>query len=314
MRNYLNECSGFPPIAAMHASFSNFNCHRLFRYGYQRLLLNDACKLSCILEEIDRIDQLLKKNTSQQQQDQWPFDKDSFILRCQQHPDETRHRYPSDPMATSSLEQGIPAIDDLRTRRENLFANFRIIYQGYRETLRWDYDTHHFRQVKRRIHKKNVSKVKELFGQHCPLEGESFSAGPLEYLQAIDDFLYIDADPPHNCAQRILLSASPILKTLRNFLCCGVRDHDKNITEYTVGEYKRLIKGLLVLLISATFLPPVAILYLIPLTKPLSFGVVIVFGVLFTAVLLAFDTSLTYLFAGVAAYLAILVTLLSNSI
>jgi hypothetical protein len=73
-------------------------------------------------------------------------------------------------------------------------------------------------------------------------------------------------------------------------------------------------KGLLAIIGSVLVLVPVGLLYLGRLGRPFSFLVVVLFGVTFTGLMLAFEPRASHFFVGIAAYYAVLVAFLSNAV
>jgi hypothetical protein len=98
----------------MHVTHANTNMHRAFSYGTKRLLIHYQCQITCLLDEIDNIDNQLTT--------QFPFDKENFISRCMASPDQT-------------LLCGRPMDEELNTKRDNLLANLNTILKKYRKHL-----------------------------------------------------------------------------------------------------------------------------------------------------------------------------------
>lgn len=72
------------------------------------------------------------------------------------------------------------------------------------------------------------------------------------------------------------------------------------------------IKVLVAFFSGVLLLSPVAILFLVDLSRGQSFGVVVVFLLAFVAVLSALKTNWDTMLVGLSAYMAVLVTFLSN--
>jgi hypothetical protein len=73
------------------------------------------------------------------------------------------------------------------------------------------------------------------------------------------------------------------------------------------------LKGLIAVTSSVLVLAPVGLLYLGDFGKPISFLVVVSFGLAFTGLMLAFEQRTSHFLVGLAAFYAVLVAFLSNA-
>ncbi|KAI3321805.1 hypothetical protein HD806DRAFT_536896 [Xylariaceae sp. AK1471] len=280
--------NGFSSVAAMHVQYPNTNTHRAFRIASQRLLTSFECQITCLLDEVDKIDS--------QEPLGFPFDKHQFIRRCMQSPNQ------------GSLCEPPKEVGDLITKREYLLANIDCIFKKYRDLLHWEHDTNKFSRVSWKTHRHLADHIKESF------PGDQST---LEYLRAMDDFIYADPNPPLERFQHLLLVTGNWLARLLRWLFCGTlrprQGHSRQRVDYLEASFKVISNGLLAVIGSVLVLVPVGLLYLGHLGKPYSFLVVVLFGLTFTGLMLAFEPRTGHFFVGIAAYYAVLVAFLSNA-
>ncbi|KAI8623708.1 hypothetical protein F5Y19DRAFT_491998 [Xylariaceae sp. FL1651] len=287
--------NGFRSIAAMHVRYPNTSTHRTFRYPTQMLLSYYECQLSLLLDELDKIDTEIDRAKNEPQWQQFLFDKNEFIRRCLQNPNQLSICEP-------------PKEGNLLAKRENLVANLNHIFKEYQDLFRWELDTHKFSRVSWKTQYYLAEHMKDFFGD---------DKSAVDYLRAIGDFVYTDIDPPIERLQHLILATTGWLGDCVRYLCCGTllssKGHTRQRVKYSRVHFHWLLKALIGLVSSALVLAPVGILFLGNLSKPISFVVVVIFGLAFTIIMLAFEQPTSHLLVGLAAFYAVLVAFLSNA-
>ncbi|KAI0157382.1 hypothetical protein GGR57DRAFT_65172 [Xylariaceae sp. FL1272] len=308
--------NGFVSVSTMHSSAPNFNTHRAFRATGQRLMLQLESQISCLLDEVRKIDELLPTHgpDAADPRSFWQYDKEAFILRCRQGVD---YSTVPRPLASHNQASTSQATDqrDLMTQRENLLSSITVLLREYRELLRWDHDLQNFRKVSQRSHLTIVEHVRDRFGlTNDQATSEGYLDGGLGYLRDMDDFIYVDSDAPPEFFQRLILN--PKISKIIRFLCCGTRRFGFPETEGEIPAERLLItlRALMGFLGSLIILAPVGILLLVNFGhKWLEFVVVLVFGLAFGFIFFFFESRANYFFVGIAGYCAVLVNFLTNS-
>ncbi|KAI0396981.1 hypothetical protein F5Y17DRAFT_416744 [Xylariaceae sp. FL0594] len=283
----------FPSIAAMHVTHGYTNMHRGFRYSTKRLLLYYQCQITCLLDEIDSLDNQLTN--------QFPFDRESFLSRCVESPDQ------------ASVSQR-PLDEELNRKRENLLSNLDTIFEKYRRVMYWDVDVRgKFTKVSPKTHRALADNIRQYS------KGDPYS---LEYLRAMGDFVYADVDPPVERFQ-------DLVRHLRLAIGTGIGRFLKKIFWASVdpmrqpGNYKRTVNhpesafvmaAKPLMMIAAGFMVkvPIGFLYLCEPSKPASFAVMAAYGFVVTIVALVVERRANHLMLGLVADYAIIGAFLSN--
>ncbi|KAI1262206.1 hypothetical protein F5Y18DRAFT_430442 [Xylariaceae sp. FL1019] len=308
--------NGFVSVSSMNSIAPNLNTHRAFRVTGQRLMLQLESQISCLLDEVRRIDELLPTHGpgGTHPRSFWQYDKEAFILRCKQGLD---YSAIPKPLASHSVASTSQASDqnDLTTQRENLLSSVSILLREYRELLRWDHDLQNYRKVSRRSHLTIVKHIRDRFSLPDDQPNyEGYLDGGLEYLRDRDDFIYVDSGAPPEFFQRMILN--PKISKIIRFLCCGNPRLGFPETEGEIPAQRLLItlRALMGFLGSLIILAPVGILFLVDLQqKWLEFVVVLIFSLVFGFIFFFFESRSNYLFVGIAGYCAVLVNFLTNS-
>ncbi|OIW30310.1 hypothetical protein CONLIGDRAFT_363528 [Coniochaeta ligniaria NRRL 30616] len=119
----------------------------------------------------------------------------------------------------------------------------------------------------------------------------------------ITDFIYTRPDLVHN-GIRGLLSMKHVQKLCR----CIIGDR-----ELSSALFERVLQILVVLYILFMLLTPAALIYLLELSKYVSYGLVVVFSVVFCGSLVVANTSFERFLVGTCTYAAVLITILMQT-
>ncbi|KAI1345946.1 hypothetical protein F5Y01DRAFT_308674 [Xylaria sp. FL0043] len=272
--------NGFPSIAAYHATYPNTRICRSFDYLNQRLLLHNQYQLTCLLGALADLDI--------ESRQPFPFDKEKFISRCMQTPDQiSLVQLPKGPM------------------RENLLANMERILDKYCSRVSWQNELRNFPRVSTKIHSKFFNMIKKKNG---------LAPAALDYFRANDDFIYADPDPLYERFHSMILHIrGAFIKSVR-FLSCNrfwADGGSPGSSVWSARTVQILVRSLMVLSSSALLLP-LGILYLKMPRKEVAFLVVALSALAFGFALTTFNYRMSYVLLALAAYLAVLVAFLSN--
>ncbi|KAI0813173.1 hypothetical protein GGR55DRAFT_560758 [Xylaria sp. FL0064] len=299
--------NGFPSIAAYHATYPNTRICRSFDYPNQRLILHYQYQLTCLLGALADLDveSATKSETEGEKGSQpLPFDKEKFISRCLQSPDQiSLVQLPKIREGNEEGEEGKK--ERIEAMRENLLANMERILDKYCSRVSWQNELRNFPRVSAKIHGKFFNMIKKKSG---------LAPDALDYFRANDDFIYADPDPLYERFHNMIVDIrDAFIKSVR-FLSCNRLWADgggSGSSVWSAQTVRILVRSLMVLSSSALLLP-LGILYLKMPRKEVAFLVVALSTLAFGFALTAFDYRMSYVLLALAAYLAVLVVFLSN--
>ncbi|KAI0965512.1 hypothetical protein F4678DRAFT_334511 [Xylaria arbuscula] len=320
--------NGFPSIAAFQASYPNTRLCRAFDYLNQRLIMDYQCQLTCLLGALVDLDaeSATKIETAGGQHCQpVPFDKEGFILRCLQSPNQiSLVQVPKTDQRCEEDEQ--QKKDRIESMRWNLFANIELILNKYciaapmpfppciiclinsllGSRVCWQNELRKFPRASAKTHGKLFKKLKDMSG---------LDPDALDYLRADDDFIYADPDPLYERFCSILIDIRVAVVKSTRFLTCGRLFVDGGAQfgsgVWNAHRVRLFIKSLMVISSSTLVLVPVGILYLNEPRREIAFLVVTLFALAFAFTLIVFDNQMSHVLLGLAAYSAVLVVFLS---
>ncbi|KAI0447490.1 hypothetical protein F4803DRAFT_546008 [Xylaria telfairii] len=292
---------GFPSIAAMQMQWSNTGTFRTFDYLNWRRLKFYETKLTYLEGQLYKLDRAEAKTTDGSHKSKFPFNKDIFMDCCFRGSDA-----PDMPEALVADGQ-----DEFSNLRERLYAHIERLSAKHHELVDWMQRTTTIPRVHRMAHYRQFTAARELHG----LENEA-----IEHLRAIDDMAYVSLNPVDSRLQSFWLSSTPWVTKILTYLCLrNPLSYEGGSQTYNSVEancYRYLDKTLIIssttLLSSSLILLPVGILYLAGLSRPLSFAVVGIFGVVFAVALMLIEDRVGHAVVGIVAYIAVLATFLAN--
>ncbi|KAJ2993691.1 hypothetical protein NUW58_g1762 [Xylaria curta] len=307
---------GFPSIAAFHSNFANTKICRTFDYVTAMLMTRYQTQITCLLGALAELD-------AEEGTQSAPFDKEEFISRCLHPPDQR----PSVQVPTE--EEGIDRDEEKKKKRidaarENIFENLGRVIRRYRMSLlylallptssadvseekliTWQSGLGKLPRVSADTHKRLFNHIRSMDG----IESDS-----LDFFRAYDDFIYPDGDTLYERFYTFLAYVRKALVKSVRFLSCKTifADGGASFGRGAYGEQtiRRFVKLAMAITSSTLILTPVGVLYLCQPGKVVSFLVVFVSELAFTFTLLAFDTQMSHVLVGIAAYSAVLVTFL----
>ncbi|KAL7625510.1 hypothetical protein AAE478_004730 [Parahypoxylon ruwenzoriense] len=316
-RNFLTDFDitntapkGWPSFAAIQMYRPNFSIHRRFSCLMQRVLIDQETKLAYLenkIEELDREDDRGKVPRLKS----LPFDPDRLLA--------TYARARAQPTAAQGIPSGTDKKDGQEEQEEKdkqwedkdlLLEAVVARLKTYLELLQLDKEMQKLPRISRREHKVLYNEIRKY---HIP-------DGPAhQFLYPKDDFITTIADGVHQYFEGFLYGKNPIIsssyKRIKRLI--GRIDKGKNRDHPPVIEInKRLFVVLIKVIVAFTsgvlLLSPIAILFLVDLSRAQSFGVVVSFLFLFVAVMSSLNTNWDTILVGLSAYMAVLVTFLSN--
>ncbi|KAI1138874.1 hypothetical protein F5Y05DRAFT_382710 [Hypoxylon sp. FL0543] len=298
---------GWPSIAATQAYYNNLNLHRRFAFLTQRILLDQETKLAYLetkLEELDKEDE----NNSVLRLKSLPFDPNQLLASPLQSQAEAQLADAQRSPPTSSGNEGQQANRDeynpWKDKDLLLEATISRLKQFF-ELLQLDKEMQKLPQISRREHRMFYNEIRK---RHI------LDAPAYQFLYANEDFITTVTDRVHQHFEPLVYGDWPIMSYIKKVIG---RVHDYDDQDAPAIEIdKRLIIVPLKVLIAfgsgALLLSPVAILFLADLTRPQSFAVVVTFMFTFVAVMSYLNTNWHTILVGLSAYMAVLVTFLSN--
>ncbi|KAI1188670.1 hypothetical protein F5B17DRAFT_451523 [Nemania serpens] len=299
---------GLPSIAAFHAKYANTRTCRAFHYPTQWLTTRYQSQITCLLGAIASLDAEGAARggvEGERGRQPTPFDKENFISRCLRSPDQTS--LIQVPTREEGCEEDeVQKKNRIDAMRENLAANLERLLDKYCNRVNWQYDLRKFPRASTNTHDRIFKHLQKKSG---------LDPDALDYMRAHDDFIYADADPLYERFHSFLIYIrTAFVKSVR-FLSRGRVFPDENAAPFGRGAYSaravRLwVQCLMVITCSTLLLTPVGILYLDEPEKVASFLIVALFGVLFAFTLLAFESRMSHVLLGLAAYYAVLVVFL----
>ncbi|KAI3326010.1 hypothetical protein HD806DRAFT_520718 [Xylariaceae sp. AK1471] len=291
--------NGFPSVAAFHAKYPNTRSCRAFRFLNQKLLTLYQCQLTCLLGELVNLDvqgATESETPSGNHSQHVPFDKTKFISRCLRSSDQASLvQVPKDNKEEDEEHEK----DRIDAMRENLVANIERISSNYHNRVNWEYELRKFPRPSMKTHENRFRRIQNLGG---------LNPDALDYLRAIDDFIYADADPLYERFHSFLIWIRRAIVRSIKLLGCNRFIPQEHIPfgsgDYSAWKIRLLVKILMVVVSSTLVLIPVGLLYLVAPVKAISFLIVALFGLVFAFTLIGFDNRMSHVLLGLAAYYA----------
>ncbi|KAI0381740.1 hypothetical protein F5Y04DRAFT_254254 [Hypomontagnella monticulosa] len=301
---------GWPSIAATQMYYTNFRIHRRFSYLTQRLLIDQETKLAYLenkLEELDKEDE--RSNTSNLRS--LPFDPDRLLATCNQVRSQPQPITPEQPLPTSSRDrEGEQGGEYVQWKDKDLLLEAMVPrMKSYFELLQLSKDMQKLPPISRREHNAFYDEIR----QYHTLDEPAY-----QFLYQSDDFVATVTDRVHQYFEALVYGDSPIMKRIKRLIGREHNNHNNHNQDRapTIGIDEKFfvvpIKVLVAFTSGVLLLSPVAILFLGDLSRGASFGVVVAFIFLFVAVMSSLNTNWDTILVGLSAYMAVLVTFLSN--
>ncbi|KAI0533758.1 hypothetical protein GGR58DRAFT_96982 [Xylaria digitata] len=291
---------GFPSMAATKAFWPGAGTFRTFECLYWRQLDFYETKLSYLENKLYKLDVTEGERIKGQKKCRVPFNKNIFMDCC---PGDSDPLYVSGmPEANENMSQ-----DEFTDLREKLFAHIESLSKKHRELVYW------LQKVKTfpRVDRETYSRLFTMADEEHELDKEAIS-----HKRAIDEMAYASIDPIELRIQRLWLSTPPWVTKLFQYFRTRNPLHNRNgsQTYNVVGLhiFKVLLKGLVISVIPSLVLLSAGVIYLGNLGRALSFGVVVIFSVFFSVVLILVEKRIGHVVVGIVAYIAVLATFLAN--
>ncbi|KAI1122126.1 hypothetical protein F5Y10DRAFT_81846 [Nemania abortiva] len=291
---------GFPSMAAMQTQWSNTGTFRTFEHLNWRQLGFYETKLSYLESQLHNLDVAEARRLNGTQKSKLPFSKKNLV-DCR-FGDSDPPYVSEAPDADQNMLQ-----DEFNDLREKLYVEIECVSKKHRELVEWLHRASTFPRVHREAHYQLFTAARQLHG----LEDEA-----IEHFRAIDERAYVSFNPIDSKIQNIWLSVTPCIRKLLRLLYAKGRLPDTGGTQtYHIVEanaFMFLEKALTTVSSSSLILVPSGIIYLAGFSRPLCFGVVVIFGVLFALALIFIERRIGHAVVGVVAYIAVLATFLAN--
>lgn len=287
--------------------YTNFRIHRRFSYLTQRLLIDQETKLAYLenkLEELDKEDE--RTNASNLRS--LPFDPDRLLAACGQVRVRSQPVIPEQSPPTSSRngerEQGGEYV--LWKDKDLLLEAMVPRLKSYIELLQLSKDMQKLPLISRREHNAFYNEIEE----YHTLDDPAY-----QFLYPSDDFVTTVTDRVHQYFEALVYGDSPIMKRIKKLIGREHNNHHQDRAP-AIGIDEQFfvvpIKVLVAFTSGVLLLSPVAILFLVDLSRAQSFGVVVAFIFAFVAIMSSLNTNWDTILVGLSAYMAVLVTFLSN--
>ncbi|KAI1398089.1 hypothetical protein F4819DRAFT_46553 [Hypoxylon fuscum] len=296
---------GWPSIAAYRMYYPNFCIHRRFSYLMQRVIMDQETKLACLenkLQELDREDATI--NVSRLRS--LPFDPDRLLTaytrtRPQPTPNQA-HR----PTSSRNGEQNEQRDEYIQWKDKDLILESMLPrLKSYHELLQLEKEMQKLPRISRREHMIFYDRIRK----HNVLDELA-----CQFLFPIDDFISTTDRVPQYF-EGLLYRDTPIISRIKRIIG-QTQDSNTQGRRPGIEIDKRFFVITIKILVASTsgmlLLSPVAILFLLDLSREQSFGVVVSFLFLFVAVMSSLNTNWDTILVGLSAYTAVLVTFLSN--
>ncbi|KAI0119606.1 hypothetical protein F4814DRAFT_412607 [Daldinia grandis] len=293
---------GWPSIAATQLYYPNFNMHRRFSYLLHRVLIDQETKLAYledILEKLDRKD----KESNPTRLNSLYFDPETLLSgRASAQAQSRAASIQTHPTTSKVTDRGQEETnEDNRWKDKDLILESIIpIWKTYNELLQLGMETQKLPRVSRREHRAFYDVVEK---------DHTLRASAYQFLYSNDDFVTIVTDRVHQYFETLIYGDTPIKRLIKRIF--GRTDENFNL-EIDNRILTVFFKVLVVFISGVLLLSPVAILLLVNLSRAQSFGVVVSFSFAFVAVLAWLNCNWDTILVGLSAYMAVLVTFLSN--
>ncbi|KAI0885163.1 uncharacterized protein GGS22DRAFT_188454 [Annulohypoxylon maeteangense] len=292
-----NSSKGWPSMAATQADFPNRRSQRIFRASTQQVLTWYQQRIHCIDNRLDEMN-FEDSEAEGKPLRSLPFDQKKFLARCIQG---VGHLPPD--LGSGELDRA--------TQRDNLIESKESLLRRYFELLHRSYDNMKFPRVSRRAHQSLFDHVRA----YDKLDNEA-----LAFMRYIDDFISDAPDPIFQKFESILYPESEwVNETLKRICSIFCGNTSQSSEPGDTHMYLRLrsftifTKTLLVLSCLSLVAIPVSLLYLqTQWSRGAYLIVVIISSGIFAIIMSIFEPRTSYMFVGLAAYVAVLVSFISN--
>ncbi|KAI1305750.1 hypothetical protein F5Y03DRAFT_151068 [Xylaria venustula] len=292
---------GLPSMAVEGSRSPNLSTFRTFEYLYQRQLQFYETKISHLGDQLHMLDKAEDSAMQGLQRNNVPFDKTIFKdCRCADFGT-------LDVFEALEIPENMPQAKFMDIR-EKLSAHMESLMKKHREVLCWLKTVRNFPRVVGRTHR-------QLF-KHAQ-EYHRLGNDALDHWRAIDEMAYISINPVELWIENVWFSVEPWVERIAR--CFPARKNspshngDQPYKRVMVKTFGILHKALVVLSGLALILVPVSLLCLGNLSKALSLGVVVIFGVIFALGITIIEDRIGHVVVGIIAYLAVLSAFLANT-
>ncbi|OTA76826.1 hypothetical protein M434DRAFT_18434 [Hypoxylon sp. CO27-5] len=279
---------GWPSIAAAQMYYNNFNLHRRYSYLMQRVLVDQETKLAYLENKLDELDK-----------EDDPLVLHPFLLRAST----MWANECGDEVELLQLDKEMQKLPRI-SRGEH-----RVFHDEIRKYHTLDESAYQFLYSNDDFVTTVTDRVHQYFEPLVSRDSHimSVSSSPSYFCNLRSEINSKRERPPTNSS----LSRKYIKKFIGKVHNNPGQDHAPEI-EINQRFMTISLKVIVAFVSGVLLLTPIAILFLVNLTKASSFGVVVSFLFLFVAVMSYFNTNLHTILVGLCAYMAILVTFLSN--
>ncbi|KAI8966123.1 hypothetical protein F5Y11DRAFT_213877 [Daldinia sp. FL1419] len=293
---------GWPYVAATQFYYRNFSIHRSFKYLRHRCLLDQESKIAYLEKRLKDLDKSDKENNTGRLTS-LPFDPDTLLFghtRAQAYFQSTSIPTPPTTSKVDDRQQGERDQYSPWQDKDLVMEAIKKECYSYMKFILHDQEMEKLSHVSAKTHKAFHREVAE----YSRLD-ESAS----QFLHSEEDFVSTYTDQAHQYFEGLLYKdKSPD--------DADVPDHNTQDTNYIRGINNQIfviiLKTLVVFVSGGLLICPMAILFLVNLSRVWSFVVVVFFNFAFGAVLVYQNYKLETILVGLSAYMAVLVTFLSN--
>ncbi|KAI0849939.1 hypothetical protein F5Y00DRAFT_261047 [Daldinia vernicosa] len=285
---------GWPSIAAAQLYYPNLSIHRRFSYLLHRVLLDQETKLAYLENQLERLDNEDNERNAARLRS-LSFDRETLLIS------HTRVQAQSQPVPTPTTSKG--ADEEQRDTNEYspwnnkdlILESAMLRLKSYDELLLLGKEMQKLPRISRREHRVFFDVV----NNRHPLD-----ASACQFLYSNDDFVTTVTDRVHQYFETLIYGDTPITKLTKRIF--GRKD------EIDTRILTVFLKVVVVFASGVLLLSPVAILLLVSLSRAESFVVVVAFDFAFVAALTWLKCNWETILVGLSAYMAVLVTFLSN--
>ncbi|KAH9909733.1 hypothetical protein F4778DRAFT_11286 [Xylariomycetidae sp. FL2044] len=282
--------NGLPSLAASQMYYPTELSRRTFRCLTNRALTFDALRLSCIENKLHEFD-LEDQEGDEQLNKGLPFDREGFIARCLESPDE------------STLPRSRPSEGGRAAQKENLMMNARSILKDHFELSHLEYRNRKFAKVSRAAHEAQWRTARDVHD----LKYEVY-----DLMRYADDSVIPDDDLLLQRFEHLIYTKRPWVAKALKFLCGGrelpTDDDGKKRMIFDVWKFQWVSRALIGLLASSLLLVAIGLLYLVPMSKSWAFGVVVIFVNTFNFAFTFLEQKVSTVLVGDVAFGAVLGT------
>ncbi|KAI2773462.1 hypothetical protein F4815DRAFT_488216 [Daldinia loculata] len=294
---------GWPSIAATQLYYPNLSIHRRFSYLLHRVLIDQETKLAYLenkLQELDKEDE----GSNAARLKKLSFDPETLL--SSHTPSQAQYQPTS--IQTAPTTSKVVKEKQRKTNEDNRWEDKDLILESilprlknYDELLLLGKEMQKLPRISRREHRAFYDEVKN----HHPL----LDAPAYQFLYSNDDFVTTVTDRVHQYFETLIYGETPIKRLIKRIF--GRTDENSNL-EIDNRILVVFLKVVVAFMSGVLLLFPVAILLLVNLSRAESFIVVVAFNFAFVAALAYLNCNWDTILVGLSAYMAVLVTFLSN--